>query len=91
MLERRATGQWTSEQFITRASAVALDDLEAEAQLDALAVQPGGAPSDAVDAARRRLVEQWQDLRFEERRELLERVVAEIVVRDDAVRVVLAA
>ena len=91
MLERRATGQWTSEQFRSRASGVALDDLEAEAQLDALPTEQGVNASDAVEGARRRLVEQWPDLRFEERRELLERVVAEVVVRDDAVRVVLAA
>jgi len=91
MLERRATGQWTSEQFRTRASPVALDDLEAEAQLDALVADTRMAGDDATEAARRRLVEQWPDLRFEERRELLERVVAEIVVRDDSVRIVLAA
>ncbi len=91
MLERRATGQWTSEQFRTRGAAVALDDLEAEAQLEALAAESGSAPRAGLEPARRRLVEQWSDLGFEERRELLEQVVAEIIVRDDGVRVVLAA
>ena len=82
MLERRATGQWTDADLVRRAAPIVLEQLSMEAQA-ALQQDDPVAPEDA----RRRLVEAWDDLSFEERRALLQDAVAEIVVTDDAVRV----
>jgi site-specific DNA recombinase len=82
MLERRVTGQWTDADLVRRAAPIVLEQLSLEA---AEAVER----TDPVDPddARTRLVDEWDGLRFEERRALLQHAVAEIVVTDDAVRV----
>lgn len=92
MLELRASGQWTAEQLRSRAALLVLDDLDDEVRT----VEEGRGVRLALDpamrrpplaAARARLIEQWDELPFEERRALLADVVAEVVVTDRAVRV----
>lgn len=82
MLERRATGQWTDADLVRRAAPIVLEQLSMEA-----AAALGQTEPVEPDAARTRLIEEWDDLSFEERRSLLHHAVAEIVVTDDAVRV----
>ena len=90
MIERWVAGQWRTDRFIARGGPVALAGLEVEERLEAIerrekrAGQDRGAES---GAARQRLATDWDSLGFEERRELLRAIVAEIVVTDDAVRV----
>ena len=81
MLERRVAGQWTDADLVRRAAPVVLEQLSLEAE-DAFESDPV-APEDA----RARLLDDWDDLPFEDRRSLLQQAVAEIVVTDDAVRV----
>ena len=82
MLERRVSGQWTDADLVRRAAPIVLEQLamEARAALDEADPVP-------PEEARTRLVDEWGDLSFDERRALLQHAVAEVVVTDDAVRV----
>ena len=93
MTERWASGQWRTDRFFARGAPVALAGLEVEERLDAIERREEPADQDrgtTREAARQRLASDWDSLRFEQRRELLLAVVAEIVVTDDAVQVVAA-
>ena len=82
MLERRGAGQWTDADLVRRAAPIVLEQLSLE-------VRAGLDRQDSIapEAARERLVEDWDDLSFEDRRALLQHAVAEVIVTDDAVRV----
>ncbi len=82
-------GQWTNQRLLAEAAPLALDDLEIEAQLEALAVQPAAAAEPSGEA-QRQLLEGWDALTFEERRTLFRRLITEIVVTDGDVRIHLA-
>jgi hypothetical protein len=87
-LEQRAAGRWSAETLRREAASVVLADLEAEeaeAALDRRERVAGDEVRrvDAISEARERLAAHWDELSFDERRELLQRVVSEIVVRDD--------
>ena len=92
MLERYAAGQWTAQQLRSGAAALVLADLDEEERAAALA---RGETHERVDAGRRRtlaeararLTERWEELEFDERRELLLQVVMELIVTDGEVRV----
>lgn len=82
-------GEWGTARLIAEAGPSALDDLELEAQLDALA-SAGPAPRPDPDAEHQ-LLEGWDGLPFDDRRELLRRILEEVVVTDTDVRLVLDA
>ena len=86
-----ANGEWTPAHLLAEAGPRALADLELEAALEKLRARPARVAGDdggATDA--QRLVEDWDALEFAERRSLLRRLVAEIVVTDSDVRLALA-
>ncbi|MFN8639013.1 MAG: recombinase family protein [Dehalococcoidia bacterium] len=80
-------GELSTARLIAEAGPSALDDLELEAQLDALA-EAGPAPRADPDAEHQ-LLEGWDALPFEERRDLMRRILGEVVVTDTDVRLVL--
>ncbi|MDP6606293.1 MAG: recombinase family protein [Dehalococcoidia bacterium] len=79
MIERRAMGQWTAEQLLRAAGPLVLEDLADEAAAD----DRGRTPVEALGT----LVEQWDVLAFEQRRALLQQVVAGVEVTDGHVAV----
>ncbi len=82
MLERRAAGQWTDADLVRRAAPIVLEQLGMEAAAAFESSDPV-----APEEARTRLLDEWDDLAFDDRRALLQHAVAEVVVTDDAVRV----
>ena len=91
MLERYAAGQWTAQQLRSSAAALVLTDLDEEERAAALARGETQEREDAGRArmlvrARARLSERWEALEFDERRDLLRRVVTEVMVTDEEVR-----
>jgi site-specific DNA recombinase len=92
LIERRVRGEWTAEQLRREAAGLALEDLEAEERADVLAhrrrhIEDDVRRASALALARRRLVDEWELLSFEERRALLREVVTGIVVTDEDIRV----
>jgi site-specific DNA recombinase len=92
LIERRVRGEWTAEQLRREAAGLALEDLEAEERADVLAhrrrhIEDDVRRASALALARRRLVDEWELLPFEERRALLREVVTGIVVTDEDIRV----
>ena len=82
-----ATGEWPAARLLAEAGPRALADLELEAALEDLAHRPPPAPG---PEPRRHLIEDWDAIEFAERRSLLRRLVAGIVVTDTEVRLALA-
>ena len=92
MLERYAAGEWTAPRLSSEAAALVLADLEAEEQAAALVrgeTREGGEAErrQALAAARTRLAEGWDEIDFDERRQLLRELVTDVIVTDDEVRV----
>lgn len=92
LLERHARGEWTIDRLRAEASSLALEDLAAEERAEALASRrqaslDGKKREAHLERQRRRLAREWDDLPFEERRDLLREVVTSIVVTDEDVRV----
>ena len=81
MIERRVAGEWTDAELVRRAGANVLELLELE-QAAAAEREEAIGPEEA----RRRLIAEWDALAFDDRRALLQRAVAEVVVTDDGVR-----
>ncbi len=81
MLERRAAGEWTDAELVRHAAANVLEQLDIERSAEQ------GADEVPPEEARKRLLGEWENLEFAERRALLRRVVAEVVVTDEGVRV----
>lgn len=92
LLERHARGEWTIDRLRAEASSLALEDLAAEERAEALAARrqaslDGKRREAHLERQRRRLAREWDDVPFEERRDLLREVVTSIVVTDEDVRV----
>lgn len=92
LLERHASGEWTIERLRAEASALALEDLSAEERIAALAERrqatlDGKKRAAALARTRSKLAREWEDLDFQQRRDLLREVVTAIVVTDEDVRV----
>jgi DNA invertase Pin-like site-specific DNA recombinase len=92
LFERRVRGEWTAARLRQEAAGIALEDLQAEERIEAIAerrraMQDDTKRASALATDRRRLVSEWDSLPFEERRALLREVVAGIVVTDEDVRV----
>ena len=92
MLERYAAGQWTAQQLRSGAAPLVLADLDEEERAAALArgetqERDESAHARTIAEARVRLSERWKELEFDERRELLRKVVTEVIVTDEDVRV----
>lgn len=92
LMEQRASGQATADQFRRASASVVLEDFEAELQSTQLASQAAhrqqaGDRFRVLAEARSTLVASWDATNFDERRRLLSEVVYEVVVTDDGVRI----
>ena len=95
LLERRASGEWSAERLREEASALAVEDLQAEEEADLLVRRRDDAASierrqEALAAVRARLIHDWTTLPTAELHRLLREVVTAVVVTDEGVSVRLA-
>lgn len=85
LLERWMRGEFTAERFREQAAPLALDDLQEEEREAFEARRGHDLAADSSIAAR--LLAEWDELSFAERRRLLRATVTSVVVADDDVRV----
>lgn len=86
-VERWAGGEWSFGHLLAEAGPRACASLEAEERASVLAQAPAPSTELRAEDARERLLSSWGELAVEERRRLLQQLLVEVTVTDDAVRV----